>query len=237
MLPVSRISDIVPYSAEWFESRLGKITSSLVSCLCTPKGIGKGGMTYIRNKVYEKITGKSSERNITTEATVWGNENEPKSIAYWKSITPGCHRLLTDQHIVLGERFASTPDALVFMNKDLMFGTDTITGEDTLNCETLESKSYMTPSIHMAHVECKTPEDIKDINPDLYFQVISQIQWSGVMRGRAIFFHPHFPDGHDYKMGEVVFFKKDMTEEFKFFNTRMQEAEKLFEKFFNFKKN
>lgn len=236
MLPVSRISDIAPYSEDWFSNRLGRITSSPVSCLCAPKGIGAGGMTYLRNKVYEAITGQSSERNISTEATIWGVENEPKSIAYWKNNTPECHRLLTDQHLVIGERFSSTPDALVFMNSKLMFCTDEETGEETLNCETLETKSYMTPSVHMAHVECETAEDIKRINSDLYWQCISQIQWANVTQGRAIFFHPDFPDGHDYKMGEVIFSKVTLRDEFKFFNTRMQEAETIFNKLLNYKK-
>ena len=63
MLDVNKISTIVPYSAEWFNHRLGMMTSSPISCICTPKGIGKGGLTYIRNKVYEKLTGKTTERN------------------------------------------------------------------------------------------------------------------------------------------------------------------------------
>lgn len=234
MLEISKISDIEPYSTQWFENRLGKMTSSLISCLCTPKGIGKGGLTYIRNKVFETLTGKSTEKNITSEAILWGVENEPKSIAYWKSITPSCHRLLTNQHIIYNERFSSTPDALVMMNKDCVFVTKD--GIEYLNCETLETKSYMTPSIHMAHVECQTAQDIKELNPDLFWQVLSQIYWADCLRGRAIFFHPDFPDGHDYKMGEVIFKKVDLLPEFNLFKQRTEEATKLFDKFLNYRK-
>lgn len=232
MLSLSKISEISPYSPEWFNNRLGKMTSSSIACLCSPKGIGKGGMTYIRNKVAEVITGKSTERNITTEAILWGIENEPKAINYWRSVTPGVHRVITDTHIVFNERFSSTPDALVMMNEKLVFSQD----GNFLNCETLESKSYMTPANHMAHVECKAPADIKDLNPDLFWQCISQIYWADVLRGRAIFFHPDFPVDSPYRLGEVVFRKVDLMPDFHLFKQRMDEATKIFDNILNFKK-
>jgi len=67
MLNVNKVSQIEPYSPEWFSNRLGKLTSSSIACLCAPKGIGTGGMTYIRNKVSEVITGISTEKNNTSE--------------------------------------------------------------------------------------------------------------------------------------------------------------------------
>lgn len=234
MLDVNKISTIVPYSKEWFAHRLGMMTSSPISCICTPKGIGKGGLTYIRNKVFEKLTGKTTEKNITTEGTLWGVENEPKAIKYWRDKTPTCFRHLTDQHIIYNERFSSTPDALVMMNKDCVFVTKD--GIEYLNCETLESKSYMTPSIHMAHVECETAQDIKELNPDLFWQVLSQMYWADVLRGRAIFFHPDFKDDSDYKMGEVIFKKVDLLPEWNLFKQRTEEATKLFDKFLNYRK-
>lgn len=232
MLSLDKISQIVPYSDDWFRNRLGKMTSSQISCICAPKGIGEGGNTYIRNKVYEVLTGLSSERNITTEAITWGVENEPKAIAYWKSITPDCHRLLTDVHIVHSERFSSTPDALVMMNNKLVFSED---GTE-LNCETLESKSYMTPATHMAHVECRTANDIKALNSKLYWQVISQIHWAAVLRGRAIFFHPDFKEDSVYRLSEVVFRKAELIKDFEFFQNRCDEAEEIFNKYLNLKK-
>lgn len=232
MLPLSRISEIIPYSKEWYVNRLAKMTSSPISCICAPKGIGEGGLTYIRNKVSEAITGKSTERNITTEAIIWGIENEPKAIQYWRSVTPGVHRHITDTHIVFNEYFSSTPDALVMMNEKLVFSED---GE-FLNCETLESKSYMTPSVHMAHVECQTAKELKALNPKIFWQIISQIHWAGVTRGRAIFFHPDFPEGSPYRLGEVIFKKIDLVEDFQFFQKRTDEAVTLFNKFLNYKK-
>lgn len=232
MLPLNRISQISPYSPEWFSNRLGKMTSSQIACICSPKGIGKGGLTYIRNKVYEVITGKTTERNITTEATIWGIENEPKAIDYWKSKTPNCFRKLTDQHIVYNERFSSTPDALVMMNEKLIFSED---GE-FLNCETLESKSYMTPSVHMAHVECQTAKEIKELNPDLFWQVLSQMYWADCLRGNAIFFHPHFPEESPYRLGHVVFKRIELRDEFQLFKDRTDEATELFNKFLNYRK-
>jgi len=247
MLPISRISEISPYSPDWFANRLGKMTSSYIACLCTPKGIGKGGLTYIRNKVSEVITGKSTERNVTNEAILWGIENEPKALQYWRSVkdkeyeaapdkskVEKVHRMITDTHIVYNERFSSTPDALVMMNKDCVFIVRD--GIEYLNCETLESKSYMTPSVHMAHVECQTAQDIKELNPDLFWQCVSQMYWADCLRGRAIFFHPDFKDDSDYKLGEVLFRKVELMDEFNLFKKRTEEATALFDKFLNYRK-
>lgn len=231
MLLLSKISKIVPYSQEWFNHRLGVMTGSMVSPICAPEGIGVGAMTYIRNKVYEKITGKSTEKNITTDGTVWGIENEPIAIQEWKN-EQGFYDIITDKHIIFNDRYSVTPDGLVIRDVKTAYIKD---GTE-LNCETVESKSFMTPSVHMAHVECKTPEEIRRLNPKLFWQVVSQVYWADVLRGHAIFFHPDFKKGHPYRMGHVQFRRIEMTKEFNLFKTRTEEAERIFEQKLNFNK-
>lgn len=229
MLALSKISKISPYSDAWFNARLAMLTSSKISCICAPEGIGRGGMTYIRNKVSEAITGKSTEKNITTEGTQWGIDNEPIAIKYFQQ-KKNIPAIITDKHIVFDERYSSTPDGLLIMNEKF-----SMTGnEEFLNCETLESKSYMTPSVHMQHVECQTPLEIKKINADLYWQVISQMAWADVLRGNAIFFHPDFPETSNYRLGHVVFKKIDLMPDFKFFAARTAEAKQIFNDKINF---
>lgn len=228
MLPISKLSDIIPYSDAWFNARLGKMTSSKIHCLCSTKGIGDGGMTYIRNKASEIITGVSTEKNITTEAILFGIENEPKSIKYWK-IKNNIYRVTEDVHIVHSDLFASTPDALAFLDEKLMFAEN----DTMLNCCTVESKSYMTPSEHMKHIECKTPEDIKAINPQLYWQCVSQVYFADVMRGYAIFFHPDFPEDNYYKASQVLFKRVDMQKDFTLLKERIAEATELYNNILN----
>lgn len=222
MFNVNKLSNIVPYSDEWFTARLGYMTGSKISCLMGIKGIGDGGMTYIRNKVYEKLTGKSTEKNITTEGIMWGVENEPKAVKYFQEV----HKIpliMTDKHIIHDDLYSVTPDGLLI--RDLKF-VNTEKGE--YNCETLESKSYFTPSIHMEHVECKTPKDIYEINKPLYWQVISQMFFADALRGNAIFFHPDFSEKSKYRLGHVLFKKIDLLQDFKFFGARLEEARTIY---------
>lgn len=223
MLSIKKISTISPYSPEWFAHRRGYMTGSRISCICAPKGIGDGGYTYIRNKVSERITGVSTEKNINTEGTQHGIINEPIAIKEFQQVHE-IPMVITDKHIVFDDLYSVTPDGLLIRNEKLIYDE---TGE-FINCETLESKSYMTPSVHMAHVECKTPSDIKSINPQLFYQVISQMHFADVTRGNALFFHPDFPKTSKYRLGHVLFKKIDLVSDFKFFAGRLEEARKIY---------
>ena len=222
MFNINKLSKIVPYSDEWYAARLGVMTGSRISCLMGARGIGEGGMTYIRNKVYEKITGKSSEKNITTEATVWGVKNEPIAIKEFQDVY-GIPLIMTDKHIVHDDLYSVTPDGLLIRDSKFIDN-----GKGEYNCETLESKSYMTPSTHMAHVRCQTAHGIKEINSPLFWQVVSQMHMSDVLKGNAIFFHPDFPKESKFRLGHVPFNKIDLMPEFKLFRERLEEARVIF---------
>lgn len=215
------ISNITPYSDDWWLSRLGKLTSSRISCILGDRGIGEGGMTYIRSKVAEKLTGKSSERNVTTEAILFGISNEPLSIANYKE-KYNVPFILTNKHLVYNELFASTPDFIV-INSEL---------GDSYDAETGETKSYQTFATHMEHCECNTPADIKKIDKALYWQVISQMAWSGVLKGNATFYHPDFA-GTKLESHRVQFKKIELIADFKFLATRMEEATTIYNNLLN----
>lgn len=222
MLKIDKISSIIPYSNEWWDSRLGRMTGSMISTICMPEGIGTGGMTYIRAKVCEKISRKPSEMNISTEATQWGVINEPIAVKYFQEVY-SIPIIVTDKHLIESEYYAVTPDGLI-INKD--FG-------ENYDCETLESKSFPTYATHCQHCECNTAKDIKAINKKLFWQVIMQMFVADTMKGNAIFFHPDFPEESKLRLHRVAFNKIDLVPEFTFFKNRLIEAQKEFETKFN----
>jgi len=226
MLNLNKISSIIPYSDEFWASRTGRMTGCRISCLMGKEGIGVGGMTYIRSKVGEKISGKTSEVNITTEGTNWGVVNEPISIKYFQQVYD-IPVIITDKHLIEDENYAVTPDGLIIL-RDL---------GDNYDCETLESKSYPTYATHIEHCECNNAKDIKLINKQLYWQVIMQMYVADTLKGNAIFFHPDFPESSKLRMHRVVFNKIELVEDFKLFKNRLAEAKTIFQTKYNNLKN
>lgn len=233
MLLLDKISTITPYSLEWFLHRRGVMTGSMISPLCASEGIGVGAMTYIRNKVYEKLTEKTTEKNIVTEDTIWGIDNEPIAMDEWKA-KEGFFDVVTDKHIIFNKYYSVTPDGLAIRTEKGMY----IKNGTELVCESAEIKCFPTPSKHMAHVECETPEDIYKLNKPLFWQVISQVSWCGIRYGHAIFFHPDFDENSPYRLSSVKFDYADpnLIPYFKLFNTRTRQAELIYEEKLNYKK-
>jgi hypothetical protein len=217
MLKIDKISTIVPYSDEFWTSRLGRMTGCKISCICGERGIGEGGLTYIRSKVGELISGKTSEVNVSNESTIWGITNEPLSLKCYQA-KYNVPIIITDKHLIESDRYAVTPDGLIIL-KD--FG-------DNYDCETLESKSFPTYATHIEHCECETALDIKKINKPLYWQVIMQMYVADTLVGNACFFHPDFPEDSELRMHRVVFRKTELFADFKIFKQRLSEAETIF---------
>lgn len=222
MLKIEKISSIIPYTQEWWDARIGTMTGSKISPLLAPEGIGVGGTNYIRSKVGEKISGVSSERNITTEGTQWGVINEPIAVKEFQEEYE-IPVLITDKHLVESEYYAVTPDGLLILRD---FG-------DSYDCETLESKSYQTYATHIQHCECTKPLEIKKINPQLFWQVIMQMYVADTIKGNAIFFHPDFPKSSKLRLHRVEFRKIELVPEFKLFKERLAEAERIFKEKYN----
>lgn len=222
MLKIEKISSIIPYSDEFWTSRIGRMTGCKISCLMGERGIGDGGMTYIRSKVGEKISGKTSEVNVITEGISHGIINEPISLKEYqrKYEVP---IIITNKHLVENDHYAVTPDGLIIL-RDL---------GDTYDCETLETKSFPTYATHIEHCECETALDIKKVNKQLYWQVIMQMFVADVLVGNACFFHPDFPETSKLRMHRVTFRKVDLIGDFKIFKQRLEEAKNIFDTKYN----
>lgn len=110
-------STIEIYSPTWWENRLGNFTGSEVHRLMTePRSkkdiLSKGAETYIREKVYEKLSGQPKQ-SIDNYATAWGHENEPIAKRYYTARTGNEvieSKLLISENI---EGLTGSPDGLV----------------------------------------------------------------------------------------------------------------------------
>jgi putative phage-type endonuclease len=64
---------------DWFQSRLGKVTASRMSCiLAKPKNESNGGVrqSYMNQLIQERLTGKRNA-GFQTASMQWGSDNEP----------------------------------------------------------------------------------------------------------------------------------------------------------------
>ena len=232
MLLKSKITDVPMYSGEnyfdgWLLGRIGKYTASKISCCMQPKGLGDGAMTYIRSRVFEELNGISSDKEIDTEAMRWGLLNEPKAlVAFCRymgieadetgrvPIIP--QRLVADKD----SKFGCTPDGIWIQQEfEKPDGTWLVVAPEEVKCFQLAR--------HLKCVVCDTPEKIKAVDPDSFWQLIMQMAECDALVGYLIYFYP----GLKYGGLRVIEFRKiHLTEEFKLFNTRKVEILKLHEK-------
>jgi len=183
MLPKSRITNIKSGTEEWIEKRTAKFTSSQIYKLCAEKGFGDTGMSYIRTRVFEDISGTSTDRDILNESIAHGIVNEPIALRHFGAIM-GLDFIVT-QMVVDDEnpRFSSTPDGLIMASR--------LDGE-SYEVITVETKCYQAEN-HIACTECTTPQEIKLIDRKAYFQVLDQMLVCHALKGYLEYFHPDLP--------------------------------------------
>lgn len=208
MLLKNRISNISMFSDgefnyDWKKERLGRFTSSNIWKLMGEKGFGDTGMSYIRSRVYESLSGLPSEQEINTEATINGLVEEGPALRAYifkRGIDP--NRVVV-QKMIYGSNnmFSSTPDGIY-----LISGTTDNTAYDV---EVWEAKAYGVQK-HMECLEADTPQQLKTINRPLYFQVLDQMQNIDCLIGKAIL---HCPDLKPEQGGQhIIEFNKTQKE-------------------------
>jgi len=182
MLKKSKISSIKILSDEWHASRLGKFTSSEIHNL-----IG-GGISYVRRKVGEELTGKSSKGEIDTDATRWGSFYEAEAIQKFGR-QKGLDFLIVQQLITEeSSRFGCTPDGLIVKRES----TDGLEYE----VETVEVKCPPTFDNYILLFECQTPADLKAAKKEYYWQVLDQMDNCETLIGNFVAYHPDFKAGN-----------------------------------------
>lgn len=182
------------YKEKWRTARLAKFTSSMIYTLMGETPFTQGAMTYIYERVGEDLSGVSAKQEINTNATQWGLIHETKGIQKFGDYL-GVPFLITQSLITVpGSKFGSTPDC-IWTKKD--FG-------DRYEVETGEVKCYPSYSHYISCALCNTPEEIKKVDPKLFWQVIDQMDNCDCLVGYAILYHP------DFKFGgfKIIQFKK-----------------------------
>lgn len=184
MLSISRISKLEMHSDEWKAARIGRLfTSSNIHYIMGEDGIGKGGMTYIRRKVFESISGLSTDTEIDTDAVRWGLVYEPENCRKFCA-KMGIDFLVTQKLIEVDSNEASTPDGLIVRTKH----------PDGLSYDVspFEGKCYQHEK-HMKCAECDTPQQIRRVDPPAYWQVLHQTTAVDSLNGFLSYFHPDLP--------------------------------------------
>lgn len=228
MLLKSRISQIGMldgdnFSELWRQERLGKITSSNVYKLCGTKGFGKTGMGYIDSRIFEARSGVPSETEVNTESTIHGlREEGPCLRSYINSIGIDPRQVVVQKYIHGKDPlYGSTPDGLYCMNES----TDGL----SWNVEAWEIKCYQVLK-HMATIKAITAQQLKRINPPLYFQLLDQMINVDCLTGKAILFHPELPLNAGglhvipFRKMELIGGKYPMVEDIAFVNERKEQA-------------
>lgn len=188
MLKKAHISAIKAGSQQWYDERLAKMTSSEIHYLTYPTGFTEGTTNYIRRKVGEELTGKSSKEEIDTIATRHGLQHEEAAVRKF-GISIGLEFVVVQQLIIIpGTRFGGTPDALII----LRVSPDGLEYE----VETVEVKCPLSFDGYIALFECDTPQKLKKEKREYYWQVLDQMLLCGALKGHLVIYHPDFKAGN-----------------------------------------
>jgi hypothetical protein len=230
MLKKSSISAVKMLSDQWHINRLGKFTSSEIANLTYPSGFTEGSINYIRRKVGEELTGKSSRGEIETDATRWGAFYEAEAINKF-GLQNNLEFIIVQQLVCEPDsRFGGTPDGLIVLRES--------PDKTEYEVETVEVKCPPTFDAYIGLFECETPADVKKENRIYYWQVLDQLLICEAKRGHFVIYHPDFKAGN-YKAiifnpTEPVMTDKGKTfpiyDDLKLLKARKQEALLMFDK-------
>lgn len=202
----------------YYQAKLGKFTASRISCCMMVKGIGEGGLTYIRSRIGEELTGVSSDKDVSTESMEWGLKYERDALTMFGELKKLEYLLVQRLVFEEGSKFGCTPDGLWIK----MESTDTLSYE----VSTVEVKCYQA-SNHIKCALCSTPEEIKEKDASAYWQTIMQMQECGALVGYLCYFHPLMKAG-GFRV--IEFRKINLIKDFEFLNIRKKDILKTYEK-------
>jgi hypothetical protein len=146
-------------SAEWFAQRRGLFTGSALSPLCAPEGIGKGGMTYIMQKIAEKYTQPEFDVLFSSKETQWGDDNEALLFkVHGKRSKSIIEEVGFQVHPEL-EYLGASPDRKVHRDGKIGIG---------------EGKCPYAPENHIKHCLIDSVEYFKKNHKDFYWQTVTE---------------------------------------------------------------
>lgn len=175
----------------WYRTRLGNITGSMVGLLMKSgksKTFTDTAETYLMQLAAERTMNPTvinddlqfetylRQVNVTTKAMQWGTDQEAQARKLYEQIT--------DTHTVeLGsckhptvDHFASSPDGFIY-------------DEDTGTKTCLEIKCPIQ-STYIRYCQIQTPEDLKKVKPEYYWQCMAHMACTGAQRTDFIAYSP-----------------------------------------------
>lgn len=215
MLNKNHISPIEIFSPEWFNFRLGRLTSSNIHAII---GGSVGAHSYIYSKVGEELTGISLAQEYDTDGMRHGNAYEVEAINKF-GVYKGIEFMITQK--LIGDpatKFSCTPDAIIVNS----VGFD----EASYNVSTVEVKCPLTYNAFISLALCDTPQDLKSESKQYYWQVLDQMDVCDALVGYFVCYHPNFKEG---KMNVIEFRKINLLEDFKLLRQRKTWALEVFQ--------
>lgn len=175
----------------WYRARLGNITGSMVGILMKSgkcKTFSETAETYLMQLAAERTMNQEvidndeefetylRQVNVTTKAMQWGTDKEAEARTLYEQIT-GNHtvELGSCKHPTV-ERFASSPDGFLYNEES---------GEKIC----LEIKCPIQ-STFIRYCQIETPEDLKKIKPEYYWQCMAHMACTGSQRTDFIAYCP-----------------------------------------------
>ena len=140
-------------SAEWFQMRKGRITSSEIYKIMGKGDFSETAKTYLLEKVCELYGGVTEP--ATGAALSWGTDLEPAAIEHYEKLVDV--KVEKASFIPIGEHYGGSPDGLK--------PVDGI----------IEVKCPFKSANHFKHGMINTAEKFKKIAPNYYWQCISNM--------------------------------------------------------------
>lgn len=207
-------TDIEQRTPGWYALKIGKFSASEIWKICAPKGFGKTGLTYINSKVAEKFTNEMP--TITGKPLDWGVDYEPVAKAFYTKATKINIREVGAVENELYKNCLASPDGV---NNFLEIG--------------FEFKCPYVSANHIDYFKIKTPQDLKKIKPEYYWQVIFSMLITDFKKWIFASFDPRANRLIDKKTNEIIDRRMFTIEipwndsDIQFLKTRIIEAEIL----------
>jgi len=222
MLLKSKISEhqlsLDPLLNEKYQkARLGKFTASKISCCMGATKIPDGGITYIRTRIGEELTGVSSEKDVSTEEMEWGLTYERDALQRFGELKKLDYLLVQRLVFEEGSKFGCTPDGIWVKSESI--------DKTSYEVSTVEVKCFQVGN-HIKCALCATPEEIREKDSSTYWQVIMQMDECGALTGFLCYFHPLMKFG-GFRV--IEFRKINLIADFKLFQERKAQILKIYE--------
>lgn len=173
-------------SAEWFEIRKGKITSSEIHKIMGKGDLSETAKTYLLEKVCELYGGVTEP--AVGAALNWGTDLEPVAIEHYEKMTGV--KVEKASFIPVGDHYGGSPDGLIAPEG------------------IIEVKCPFKSANHFKHGMINSAEKFKKIAPNYYYQCISNMICAEAKWCDFISFDPRVNE--DFKM---FIFRLELTEE------------------------